>query len=152
MSDAKKILEMINSVDPADAVRLDEIDALCWCYVYKQEYVGHRRIDPVWKTVCHVPKHDNENGLQVGFKWADCASVAAWAKEYTRSRDALKAIRPEGYTLSLNTIVLMANWESYATLTEAGGGYQTKPECLPTEELAELYAVIQCIEYERANR
>ena len=36
MTDAETILKMIENVDPADTAKLDEIDALVWCW-YQQE-------------------------------------------------------------------------------------------------------------------
>lgn len=71
------------------------------------------------------------------------------------SRDALKAIRPEGYFPQTNR----AKKESYtpwgfqalaAKLTGDDLGHCTEfSPVLPTEELAELHAIIQAINHER---
>lgn len=73
------------------------------------------------------------------------------AQKYTRSRDALKAIRPEGWDLMLDT-----HWGTpYAKLyrrlidpTNPISEVAFSP-ALPTEELAELHAILQALEYER---
>src|SRR5262249_23630579 len=71
--------------------------------------------------------------------------------KYTRSRDALKAIRPEGW--------FIGNMREYASREFMCGLYQRSSAemeivsgDLPTEELAELHAIVQAIEYERRNR
>jgi hypothetical protein len=81
-------------------------------------------------------------------------------RRYTRSRDALKAIRPKKWCFTVRG--LQYNKKSFASAisqeyTEAddwGEGIISKVpvefaiECA-TEELAELHAIIQAIEYER---
>jgi len=68
----------------------------------------------------------------------------------TRSRDILKGIRPDGWFLS------MEGWPQdepplwrYKISLHKIGNFISPP--LPTEELAELHAIIQAIEYERNN-
>jgi hypothetical protein len=70
---AKEILEMIEAVDPGDSAKLNEIDARVKRYlsngVWNQTYYEKKLKDGRW-----FPE-----------------------PQYTRSRDALKAIRPEGW-------------------------------------------------------
>lgn len=117
MTDAQTILRLIEAVDPEDSEKLDEIDAL----VFGLE----REIDKVAIAI-EVPRDS--------------------IPSYTRSRDALKAIRPEGFIeidvtngarCGLN--LRAANYEAFES-----------PK-LPTEELAELHAIIQAIEFERES-
>ena len=69
--------------------------------------------------------------------------------QYTRSRDALKAIRPEGWLKNSFQYVLggfvsvLYNPDD----TEA----ETRQRRLPTEELAELHAIIQATEHMRGE-
>lgn len=109
MSDAKNILSLIESVDPSDTAKLDEID---------------RAVDNYLSN-----------------------SGSVLSKQYTRSRDALKAIRPEGCVLSIQTSGTCAIWYKsnpfHADSNFVGEG--------KTEELAELHAIIQAIDYERSQ-
>ena len=67
--------------------------------------------------------------------------------KYTRSRDALKSIRPEGFTDELSIYIVKRG-----IVVESWFKKQiTTPKFLPTEELAELHAIIQAIELERNN-
>ncbi len=85
----KQILEMIENVKPDDIVQLDEIDARVWAYItlegdFKIHFVEgsgtiHYRHND-WKDESHTILHHT-----------------FMHDEYTRSRDALKAIRPEGW-------------------------------------------------------
>jgi hypothetical protein len=174
----QKILQMIENVDPADTDKLDEIDARVWCYLKGYIYMHHGSDDG--KYICFKkPKDCNER--------YECELVSDMAQEafvrfpkYTRSRDALKAIRPEGfseyfinydYHVTGNGEALGYGWEATIEFTP-----KTKPlwvrcweklskhnipeenqvwffnsKVLPTEELAELHAIIQAIAYERSQ-
>jgi hypothetical protein len=75
--------------------------------------------------------------------------------KYTRSRDALKAIRPEGVNISIcnfNGYYPTDKWTCYLTSTKSGNEYQAKGLELPSEELAELHAIIQAIAHEKENK
>ena len=72
--------------------------------------------------------------------------------EYTRSRDALKDIRPDGWGVGHHCedkwhTEMRANCYQ---IGEKGHNIKRSP-VLPTEELAELHAIIQAIEWEREN-
>ena len=79
MTEFEKLLNMIKNVDPADGAALDEIDVL----VFK--YLGDKWGN-LWVTMA------NE-------------SIVYSIAKYTRSRDALKAIRPAGWGYSVQTSV-----------------------------------------------
>ena len=125
------LLKMIETVDPSNAAKLDEIDARVWCFLkgYKFAAAKHDRVFVLDENQCEIEKL---NGL--------CTL------KYTRSRDALKTIRPEGWTYTA-----VQNRKE----TEGNDGWRVAlgTACgtpfLPTEELAELHASIQAIEYER---
>jgi len=70
--------------------------------------------------------------------------------QYTRSRDALKAIRPGGWWFDMEVTIIGKEWVYSCGLPnfiDTDSLVESKP--LPTEELAELHAIIQAIEYER---
>jgi len=82
---------------------------------------------------------------------------------YTRSRDALKKIRPEGWIIRLyqtpvynprkpnNANLYHFNMDKYFFLEseEEYNQINVRAMHLPTEELAELHAIIQAIAHER---
>lgn len=119
MSEAKKILEMIEEVDPSDTDKMDEIDARVWAY---KKNVEKRLAD-------------------IGLLLADQS-----APRYTRSRDALKNIRPEGWEIAVHQ-----HCSDEFTVFLDNDKYTTSSHSLPTEELAELHAIIQAIEWERTQ-
>lgn len=71
--------------------------------------------------------------------------------KYTRSRDALKAIRPEVkiYSMASHRGV---TWECGLVIDTNPGHWYSVRHRLPTEELAELHAIIQAISYERGQK
>lgn len=152
MTTAEQILKMIDEVSPDDTEKLDEIDARVWAYL----------ILPI-------------DGLTVSFNGGSVYyRYAAWPKDvrtvlhhsfqhdkFTRSRDALKAIRPEGF----KTWAFFDGYKEGAkyraemfTSEMLDEQNRTMKEIiiqtgwLPTEELAELHAIIQAIEYGRNNK
>jgi hypothetical protein len=135
MTPAQTILKLIESVDPSDTAKLDEIDARVWCLTHGQEYVGRN----VSGEECF---RNGYNGMT--------PTSARKARKYTRSRDALKAIRPEGFVWQHLT-----HYEGFSTRAELNPVTDksivlSSPRFLPTEELAELHAIIQAIEHERS--
>lgn len=119
MTTAKEILELIEAVDPKDAVKMGEIDKRASSYViFKQGVAGH------W--LCDPPK-------------------------LTSSRDALKAIRPEGWTFQMFANSESGDLEYFGQLTRDNPYAEFTSPDMPTEELAELHAIIQSIEYERTK-
>jgi len=136
----KEILKLIESVLPNDTGALDEIDSAV------QHFLNPGNPFPETKMEC--------------YKKFGITNYMFWF-EYTRSRNALKAIRPKGLCLCLSL-------ESIHTTKTAGFVATMRPEYtkstrpkiipmaqrsppLPTEELAELHAIIQSIQWERDN-
>lgn len=118
MTDAQTILKMIESVDPSDTAKLDEIDL---------------------RTACLV--QDKEFGSEY------CRLSLRKYPQYSRSRDALKAIRPDGWRLSLDQEIQVG--DSWLARLKRTDGTFFCAVCA-TEELAELHCIIQAIEKERS--
>ena len=144
MTTAKEILTLIENADPSDSDALDEIDAKLHCFLNEQEYERHYIED--YNTL--LPQ------LRISYKDSgvepfDCILLY----RYTRSRDALKRIRPEGWNIDINSHLQMLPFAKAKIYIS--GGYRDReayfsPE-LPAEELAELHAIVQSIEWTRQN-
>lgn len=133
---SKDLLKLIETVNPDDTAMLDEIDARVDCYLKKINP------DELWlhggkRRPAHLDNHFRKT-------------------LYTRSRDLLKKIRPEGW--SVDTVSALKDdclyfdaiiWKIGEVLK--GRLLTTKGGFLPTEELAELHAIIQAIQWERDN-
>lgn len=131
---AKDILKLIEEVDPSDTAKLDEIDARVWCLIHGQKYGGK---NPAGDE-CFVNGYD---GLT--------PTKARKARKYTRSRDALKSIRPEGWDFRISVWPNeLGKGRSYVW---ADKGKKQFRYSLPTEELVELHAILQAIGYERSQ-
>lgn len=135
---AKEILKMIEEVDPSDTDKLDEIDIMVNLFVDCLQSVRETFHDDPTMFIKARKRHRD-------------------FPLYTRSRDALKAIRPEGYGCWIE-IRTADDGDAACKIgrnTEAGRsvyifgtntiGY------MRSEELAELHAIIQAIEYERGG-
>lgn len=122
--EAKKILEMIENVSPDDTNTLDEIDARVCFYLNPGEKMYY----------------DGLEDYLIGVRDQHYMRIHS---QYTRSRDALKSIRPEGVITTVS--YYPEGFEGYAV------GAKGQSPRLPTEELAELHAIIQAIEWERNN-
>lgn len=126
MTDHAIILSMIERVDPSDSAALDEIDLAVEFYllgeIFPRDESGRRRSKQGW----HV----------------------AETVRYTRSRDMLKAIRPEGWEFDM-----MSHEGTYQYYGAGDDGEVWSPAnpSLGAEELAELHAIIQAIACERAR-
>lgn len=141
ISDILKMIESVAGPDmtvPEVVARLDEIDIKVWDYIFPND--PHPE---TWFTL-----------------WATGGAPRKLPpKEFTRSRDALKSIRPERCNISqyrvrihieklddegrsrevkIFHISMMKKWKEFDGKAE-------------TEELAELHAILQAIEYERNN-
>jgi len=123
----KEILKLIETVDPDDSAALNEIDLAV------HDYVSDPRI----------------------------SYLNAGRPKYTRSRDALKTIRPDGYwscgapsdTNRYNTEPhdMVNGYSGICTDNKMSFETTVDYDPFPTEELAELHAIIQAIEWERNN-
>lgn len=135
MTEAQTILKMIETVDPSDTDKLDEIDARVGAYIFQEEL----HLPPPRET---TPNHLSERLLKRTM-W-ECSYFKA--ASYTRSRDALKAIRPEGWFPFLS---MHEDHFSYDMWSLRWNRIKSS-RSFPTEELAELHAIIQAIEHERS--
>lgn len=131
---SEEILKLIEEVDPADTDKLDQIDA-------RVESFAHPGV-----TI-----ETDATGAFIN----RCYARRYKPPQYTRSRDALKSIRLEGWK----------NWALFDGYKEGAKfrGEMFSPDqnhqdiviqtdWLPTEELAELHAIIQAIAYEREQK
>jgi hypothetical protein len=123
MTDAETILKLIETVDPSDTAKMDEIDLRTAFFLEDKEF--HE-----WKGI----------GAVFDLKMRTLPS-------YTRSRDALKAIRPKGYILVGNC---QNNPDEFRCEFLLNHKIPTIYAYGPTEELAELHAIIQAIAYQRS--
>lgn len=142
-----EILKMIETVDPSDKTVLDAIDKAVMSYLNQREYEW-RDLDGDW----------GEHQATFVYWEADSEGTRyqVIGRVYTRSRDALKEIRPEGWVF--DHFVHRAKCEIPELLSYSCTAYSPRwgfesleSEHLPTEELAELHAIIQAIEYERST-
>lgn len=141
MSDAQDILKMIENVSPDDAARLDEIDARFHAWWSGVNFIALG----VWK------EYDSRPRELVAYRYGEINEGSnGYCLRYTRSRDALKSIRPEGWSAQYHHPyhdertsfeLFQPDWD--------GETHPVYARDLPTEELAELHAIIQAIEYER---
>lgn len=141
MTAAQNILDMIETVNPNNTNALDEIDARVWCWLnnWTFSFIGSRK-----EPYGFIAKQDHDGPV--------CEDVPK--AQYTRSRDALKSIRPEGWHYECNKICNGTYWAAMHEETSEGVSGDEEGESfqawyLKSEELAELHAIIQAIEYER---
>lgn len=132
---AQDILKMIEEVDPNDTAKLDEIDARVWCFLNNRAFHGMTDKGQFYYNL-HYPlsmAHPKEGII-----------------EYARSRDTLKAIRPEGWHYFIDSRGGCKLWSVDCTRPEF---HAQNNNCgmLRTEELAELHAIIQAIDFERTK-
>lgn len=138
-----EILKMIEGADPSDDNSLNEIDARAWVFLTLNDdfqvsiHKGGRSITyrhNSWKVEDRsVLKHLFDD------------------HQYTRSRDLLKSIRPEGWHW-LNTCKYPDGSYHTNMFHNTIDGVVATSGPLPTEELAELHAIIQAIDYERSQK
>ena len=146
--DAQTILKMIEEVQPDDVAKLDEIDARVWCYLYSPKTPAEQLVwilDDDGKVIDET--FQQEFWIEYGLKRHS---------RYCRSRDALKAIRPEG----CHSYASAWAWTGkegfggkcmrYAAHWPDKDDDMVSPP-LPTEELAELHAIIQAIAHDRTT-
>jgi hypothetical protein len=134
MTEGETILKMIEVVDPADKSALDRIDGRVWCWLSDCEYIGHDNADQ--HNFLARPKKEGCAEFYKSVGTQNC---------YTRSRDALKAIRPQGWRFWIHSegtceAVKRNETEDREIISQAG-----------TEELAELHAITQAIAHERGR-
>lgn len=144
MTDAQEILKLIENVAPEDENALDEIDARVCCYLKNKACVSYKR----------VPSFYNEERGYLVRAFTDSLGIMSIDLKfsYTRSRDVLKKIRPKGWFFTISSwldefecMCGIPAEHDFPVLCRSSNPY------LPTEELAELHAIIQAIEYERTH-
>jgi len=139
MTDAETILKMIEEVDPEDTENLDEIDARTMCFIQGWEFLE-----------THLGQFEYKIPGVMSFM-----PFYETTPKYTRSRDALKAIRPEGWFFTIMPHLIVGGGflqvEAEAENSKYDNKLSTLAEELQTEELAELHAIIQAIEYDRSK-
>jgi len=135
---SKEILKLIESVDPNDTAKMDEIDARISFFIDCERKWKFDRIQNglVYYASEFGGTYLLGNGIYSGPK-------------YTRSRDALKAIRPEGWEYTM--FQLNVHWRCKLRPPNGSSIRDVTSILQRTEELAELDAVIQAIEYERTQ-
>ena len=124
------ILKLIEDVDPEDRDALDEIDARVDCFRMKCRFIS---FTSEMEFPCEYSFQGHVARMQ--------------SSRYTRSRDDLKAIRPEGWAICVTTY----KHKAIANCLINMEGKLLQANRLPTEELAELHAIIQAIQWERDN-
>lgn len=136
-----EILKLIEAVDPSDTAKLDEIDARVFCYLEGAQFV--EMVDSRHQSYHWLPEFTKRSCIS-----GKTYNEALYCK-WTRSRDALKAIRPEGWSLHGGQIGKFAEYQASKWTVPPVIFYAAVD--LPTEELAELHAILQAIQYERSN-
>lgn len=147
-----ELLRLIETANPKNIEELDEIDALVWCWLHNERYISHTGHSRITFEPRSIP----------------CtATIYGFARpKYTRSRDALKAIRPDGWSFEIKgkagdtvqmphcTVTSPGQWFARLRSQELLDYTFNKIECVGaanTEELAELHATLQAIARERAQ-
>jgi len=135
----QELLKLIENVDPADTAKLDEIDARV------DAYLGEKNFIEV------IDKHRDGSVIWQSDEPAGPVNKLYSAMPVTRSRDALKAIRPEGWVVAGGTS--RAGYIEFMTENTCDlKNYEAfRSRRCKTEELAELHAILQAIDYERGR-
>lgn len=142
MTDVEIILFLIEHVDPTDSQVLDEIDVRTHAFVF-----GYKlgMAESSFLAEPDILVAQRKDGSTV----AGCRAI-----QYTRSRDALKAIRPD-WKIQYEGCDTMFVFEMFKCIP-AAEDYLEEIEIsspyLPTEELAELHAIIQAIDHDRKTK
>lgn len=135
---AKEILHLIENADINDRDDLNYIDAQAGFYV-KHSGVMQDLLEYYLKD---GKTYDDAVTHAIKFKYAP---------EYTRSRDALKAIRPKGKISWVFFNDYPEGSRARAEIFHDNGDNPIQTDWMPTEELAELHAIIRAIEFERTQ-
>jgi hypothetical protein len=116
-------------------------------------------IEPILKMIESVSPDDSKALDEIDFiigKYLDKDPYHNGLVRYTRSRDALKAIRPEGYASWANpetnygAVYIGQAFTGHCHSDNMAFDTDEAPQ-VATEELAELHAILQAIDFERNN-
>ena len=136
--EVKSLLTAISSAKVDDVQAMDRINEAVYCYVKQVEFVKRT-----------YPASD-----MITFKDKD-GVFSAFCPQYHNDRNALKAIRPNGWTL--DSIIFYGSRSQNIKFWKAEIHRSGEPSTvlasrgMPTEELAELYCIIAAIQHDRAN-
>lgn len=137
MTEVQKILTMIETVDTNDTAVLKDIDRRVECYVL-HDYLEYNEEDG---GVC-VKDYDYKN-------LPKCPDLKT---KFTTSRDDLKAIRPDGWQFDNLCVSFLTKYECLSSKFGTYSSRRISSPSLPNEELAELHAIIQSIEFDRGQK
>lgn len=149
ISEVQAIRTLLKKTSPDDVDATKEIDARVFCYI---ENILFDKSKLAW-----VGRPENKQWVYE--MTVEPRPITKTIKIYTRSCDALKSIRPAGWTTSLHNNIIMRSdgpqkWQCQMTKY---GDFALKEKCeairfsgdMPSEEYAELDVIIQALEYER---
>lgn len=160
--ESKTILKMIEEVSPDDAAKLDEIDARVWCWLEGHKYIGLHwgGLGVSGYGTIDVESYEDKSGTKKPVPFSSSPF-----KNYTRSRSSLKSIRPDSWVMSScgrekayaesDLERKFPFWKRFwFTFTQKDFSINQYNVCAyhEVEELAELHAIIQAIDYERKNK
>lgn len=143
MTQAREILKLIEEADPSDTAKLDELDAKVWCYLNGHKFAAVD-MEGDFGRGCMIISDD---GSIISADFAKGYSDVIDIPKYTRSRDALKQIRPAGWYLTL--MIDYLGKASYR-MSKSGIEFHSAPY-FQEERLAELHANIIAIDHERSQ-
>jgi hypothetical protein len=135
---AAAILRLIERADLADKTKLNEIGARVWCFIRCEEF-------GFWEFRSDYWEMHTKSGVDVDLNLEDI-------RRFTCSRDTLKDIRPTGWAFYLDNFGQIDGVPFFEFECSRGvqpEGRRIRSAACATEELAELHAIIQAIEYER---
>lgn len=136
MTTAKELLSMIEAVKPDDTEGLLEINAHTECFLEGLKYQSHQIVCPRMKKTIQINHEDGTHYSGLFF---------------SHDRNALKAIRPEGWLFGSKALLLSGERVAYEAWADKFLCRYVESPLLPTAELSELHAIIQAIEWERNN-
>lgn len=129
------LLTLIETAEPSDTARLREIDARVVCFLNKRTF-----------KLCNGTYWYDEETFETGGGY-NCRDTS----KYTRSRNALKAIRPKGWMIyEMGQNYDTGVWYCQMVNPKYSGEDIGIGE-IASEELAELHAIIQAIAHDRAG-
>lgn len=142
MTTAKELLAMIEAVKPDDEEALNEIDFKFDAYQKEITPLGNYKAWRKRRELTYSAFREPATSTSEVFYVS--------APRYSRHRNALKTIRPEGWQLSIEQR-LYGKWVAELTKVLKGSNPALRSPRLPNECLAELHAIIQAIKWERQN-
>lgn len=133
------LFNLIENVNPSDWQTLDEIDGRFWCYIHQKAFKSAKRSEKLNCLILHLETPDEGTDEK----------VVTLREFFSISRDALKLHRPEGWRLEYINLENDHNYVAWFYNKKYNIGISSI-SC-KTEELAEMYAIVQAIAYERGE-